>query len=84
MVTNNKVINIPKGIHRVLLEHSVTAKDAISTFPPRESCNRHVSFESQYGICVICLALLISPRAEIKELDKTLEHIIFVDGAKNE
>ncbi|CAG8855145.1 10812_t:CDS:1, partial [Gigaspora margarita] len=52
-------------------------------FSPRESCNRHVSFESQYGICVICLTLLILPRAEIKELDEALEHIIFVDGAKN-
>lgn len=66
------------------LSNSLNGIINVWAFPPRESCNRRVSFESRYGICVICLALLISPRAEIKELDEALEHIIFVDGAKNE
>jgi len=33
--------------------------------PPNESCNNRVSLESRYGTCVVCLALLGSPKADI-------------------
>src|SRR3954464_5252156 len=37
----------------------------VCALPPRESCNKRVSLESLYGICVVCFALLGSPKADI-------------------